>query len=137
MLEIAPGILVDESELRFEFVRATGPGGQNVNKLATAVQLRWDVAATAALPEAAKLRLRRLAGRRMTAEGALVIEARRHRTQEQNRQDALERLKTLVERALQPPKPRRATRPSAAARQKRLEAKKKRGEIKRLRRGEE
>jgi ribosome-associated protein len=137
MLEIAPGILVDESELRVEFVRASGPGGQNVNKLATAVQLRWDVAATAALPEAAKLRLRRLAGRRMTAEGALVIEARRYRTQEQNRQDALERLKTLVERALQPPKPRKATRPSAAARQKRLEAKKKRGEIKRLRRGEE
>lgn len=137
MLEIAPGVQVEESELRFDYLRAAGPGGQNVNKLSTAVQLRWDVTQSTALTEAAKLRLGKLAGRRLTTDGVLVIEARRYRTQEQNRQDALQRLRALVERALQPPKPRKATRPSVASRQKRLEEKKKRGEVKRLRRGEE
>jgi ribosome-associated protein len=137
MMEIAPGIALDESELVFEYVRAAGPGGQNVNKVATAVQLRWDVRQTQALPEAVKARLLRLAGRRLTAEGVLVLDARRYRTQERNRQDALERLAALVQRSAQPPKPRRATRPSTAAREKRLRAKKQRAEVKRLRRGEE
>jgi ribosome-associated protein len=135
MIQITPGFTLDETELQFEYLRAAGPGGQNVNKLSTAVQLRWDLGANQALPIQAKERLRKLAGRRMTAEDVLVIEARRYRTQEQNRQDALQRLVTLVRQALEPPKARKPTRPSAAARQKRLEDKKWRSEIKRLRRG--
>jgi ribosome-associated protein len=135
MIQITPGFALDETELQFEYLRAAGPGGQNVNKLSTAVQLRWDLGANQALPIQAKERLRKLAGRRMTAEDVLVIEARRYRTQEQNRQDALQRLVTLVRQALEPPKARKPTRPSAAARQKRLEDKKWRSEIKRLRRG--
>ncbi|MGE5073807.1 MAG: alternative ribosome rescue aminoacyl-tRNA hydrolase ArfB [Anaerolineae bacterium] len=120
-------------ELSFEFVRASGPGGQNVNKVATSAQLRFDVGASALLPESARARLKALAGRRMTADGMLMIEARRYRTQEQNRADAIARFDALLRRALEKPKARIPTRASAASRQKRLESKKRRGEIKRKR----
>jgi len=132
MLEITPTFHIDERELQFDFVRASGPGGQNVNKVATAVQLRFDVRAST-LPEDAKMRLRALAGQRMTNEGTLLIEAKRFRTQEQNRADALERFVELLHRALVKPKPRKKTRPSAASKEKRLKAKKVRGAHKRLR----
>jgi ribosome-associated protein len=133
-IRVGPGVEIPESELLFEFVRASGPGGQNVNKVATAVQLRWDVAATDALPEDAKERLRRLAGRRLTEEGVLVLDARRFRSQEKNRRDAVERLVTLVRRALEPPRPRRATRPTAASRRQRLDDKRHRSRTKERRR---
>lgn len=132
-MEITPTFFLPDEELHFEFIRASGPGGQNVNKVATAVQLRFDVRASPSLPEEVKTRLMRLAGRKMTAEGVLVIEAKRYRTQEQNRADAELRLTELLQKALLPPKKRRPTRPSAAAKARRLEAKKRRGEIKRLR----
>jgi len=119
---------------------ASGPGGQNVNKVATAVQLRFDVA-RAALPEEVRARVKRLAGKRLTDEGVLVIEARRFRTQEQNRQDALQRLAALLRQAAHPPKPRRKTTPSWAARQRRLDGKRHRSRLKQTRqfhgRGEE
>jgi ribosome-associated protein len=120
-------------ELTFEFVRASGPGGQNVNKVATSAQLRFDASASSVLPEPARARLRSLAGRRMSADGVLMIEARRYRTQEQNRLDAIGRFDALLRRALEKPKPRVPTKASAASRRKRLESKKHRGEIKRSR----
>ncbi len=134
MLEITPEIAIDEGELDERFVRASGPGGQNVNKVATAVQLRFDVAANQVLPEPVKQRLLKLAGSRATDEGVLLIEARRHRTQERNRADARERLGELIRRALEPPKPRRKTKPSRAARKRRLEAKRQRSQTKQARR---
>jgi ribosome-associated protein len=133
MIEVTPNIKIDESELQFEFVRASGPGGQNINKVASAVQLRFDVAHSPALPEDVRSRLAYLAGRRLTDEGILIIEAKRFRTQEQNRQDALDRFLTLIRRASQKPKLRKPTRPTAQSRQRRLEAKKRRGEVKRMR----
>ena len=133
MIQITDAIAIAEREIEESFVRAAGPGGQNVNKLATAVQLRFDVRHSPSLPEDVRVRLERLAGRRLTQEGVLIITARRHRTQERNRQDALDRLVELVQRAARPPTPRRATRPSAAARQRRLDVKQRRGVIKRLR----
>jgi ribosome-associated protein len=114
-------------------VLASGPGGQNVNKVASAVQLRFDVRRSPSLPDEVRARLERLAGRRLTQDGVLVIDARRHRTRERNREDALERLAALIRKAAVPPVPRRPTRPSAAARRRRLEAKARRGTIKRLR----
>lgn len=132
-MEVSPSFSLPDSELILDFVRSSGPGGQNVNKVATAVQLRFDVRASPSLPEAVKARLVRLAGKRMTSEGALVIEAKRYRTQEQNRADAELRLAALIRKALVPPKRRRPTRPSAAAKAKRLEEKRQRGEIKRAR----
>ncbi len=133
-MEISPSLTLPDSELTFEFVRASGPGGQNVNKVATAVQLRFNVRASPSLTEDVKARLIHLAGRRMTADGVLVIEAKRYRAQEQNRADAELRLMALIQKALVPPKKRRPTRPSAAAKAKRLEEKRQRGEIKRARR---
>jgi ribosome-associated protein len=118
-----------ERDVEERFVRGSGPGGQNVNKVATAVELRFDVRASS-LPEDAKERLAALAGSRMTSEGVLVIDSREHRTQAQNREAARERLAALIERASRRPKKRRATKPAAAAREKRLETKKRRGQVK-------
>lgn len=133
MLEITPTLHVDERELQFTFIRSAGPGGQNVNKVATAVQLRFDIPASS-LPNAVKARLIRLAGKRVTADGILIIEARTFRTQEQNRADAIRRLVAWVRKAATPPRPRKKTRPTTASRQARLEAKKKQSAKKRLRR---
>ena len=132
-LVCTPQIALDEAELHESFVRASGPGGQNVNKLSTAVQLRFDVRRSASLPNAVAVRLMRLAGRRLTADGVLVISAQQFRTQERNRADARERLAKLVAEAAVPPVPRRATRPTLASKKRRLEAKTQRGATKRLR----
>lgn len=131
MLEITPNLSIDERELSFEFIRASGPGGQNVNKVATAVQLRFDVARSLSLSDAVKVRLVKLAGRRVTSDGVLVIEAKKYRSQEQNRFDAIQRFSELVRKATEKPKPRRKTKPTRAAKEERLKGKKKRGEIKR------
>ncbi len=133
-MRIDPEVEIDEGELHEEFVRAAGPGGQNVNKVATAVQLRWDVARSPSLPEPVRERLLRLASPSVTDDGVLVINARRYRSQERNRQDARERLAELVRRALRPPKPRQATRPTAASCARRLEGKRRRSAVKRMRR---
>jgi len=132
MLEIAPSFFIDERELQFDFIRAAGPGGQNVNKVATAAQLRFDIRASSLL-EDAKARLLVLAGHRATSEGELLIEAKRFRTQKQNREDAIQRFVELIRRALVKPKPRRKTKASMASKEKRLKAKKVKGEIKRNR----
>ena len=135
MIRITDNISIDESELEESFVRSSGPGGQNVNKLSTAVQLRFNVRNSPSLPNDVALRLMRLAGRRMTKDGVLVLIAQNHRTQERNRAEAQERLIALVQEAAVKPVPRRATKPSKASKQKRLEGKKRRGGIKELRRG--
>jgi ribosome-associated protein len=134
MIRITPSISIGEDELEEHFIRASGPGGQNVNKLASAVQLRFDVRGSPSLSDDVRTRLERLAGRRLTREGVLVINAQRHRTQERNREDARERLFDMIRRAAVAPRVRRATKPTAAARQHRLESKKRRAAIKGLRR---
>jgi ribosome-associated protein len=134
MIRISTRIAVDEREIDESFVRASGPGGQNVNKLSTAVQLRFDVRGSPSLPGDVKARLERLAGTRLTRDGVLVIIAQRHRTQARNRQDALDRLVDLIRRAATPPVARRPTKPTAASRERRIESKKHRAGIKRQRR---
>lgn len=133
VLQCTPLIAIDEAELEESFVRASGPGGQNVNKLSTAVQLRFDVRRSASLPDAVAVRLMRLAGRRLTGEGVIVISAQRFRTQDRNRADARERLAALVAEAAVPPTPRRATRPTLASKTRRLDDKSRRSTTKRLR----
>jgi ribosome-associated protein len=135
MIRVTPSISIAERELEEHFIRAPGPGGQNVNKLASAVELRFDVRRSPSLPDDVRARLERLAGSRLTREGVLVIDAHRHRTQARNRQDARERLVDLIRRAAVAPRPRRATKPTAGSRERRLESKKRRSAIKGLRRG--
>jgi ribosome-associated protein len=133
MVDVTDTLAIPESELVERFVRSTGPGGQNVNKVATAVELRFDVANSASLPEPLRARLLARRDRRLTDEGVLVISAQRFRTQERNREDARERLAAFIAAGLHVPKPRIATRPSRAAKARRLDAKRERGDIKKAR----
>lgn len=127
-------IVIPSAEIKERFVRASGPGGQNVNRVATAVQLRFDAARSPSLPDDVRRRLMRLAGKRLSREGVIVIEARRHRTQELNRKDAFERLMALIQKASERPRPRKPTRPTAGSQRRRLENKLRKGRKKSLRR---
>ena len=133
MIPVTANIVLDESEITESFVRASGPGGQNVNKVASAVQLRFDARRAPSHPADARSRLERMAGSRLTRDGVIVITAQRHRTQARIREDALARLLDLIRRAAQPPLKRRATKPPSAARERRIESKKRRARTKRLR----
>ena len=134
MIRITDNIIIDEKEIKEDFIRASGPGGQNVNKVATAVHLRFDVRNSPSLSEDVRRRLVRLAGRRITVEGILIIKAGRFRTQDRNRQDAINRLADLIRRASVIPKARRQTRPTLLSRKRRMKEKRRRGDIKRARR---
>jgi ribosome-associated protein len=133
MIPVTATIQIDEREIAESFIRASGPGGQNVNKVSTAVQLRFDARRSPSLPEAVRQRLQRLAGSRLTQDGVIVIAAQRFRTQEANRRDALDRLIALIAKAAEPVIPRRATRPTLASRRRRLEGKARRSGVKALR----
>jgi ribosome-associated protein len=133
MPEITPTITIEDSELHFDFIRAAGPGGQNVNKVSSAAQLRFDIVNSPTLPEEVKQRLIKLAGNRVTDEGILLIEAKRFRTQEQNKFDATQRLIELVQKSAIAPKVRKKTKPSVTARAARVSSKKKRGQTKKIR----
>lgn len=130
MIQITPAIEIDEGEIQFEFIRASGPGGQKVNKVATAVQLRFDAANSPSLPDEVRRRLIHLAGKRMTEDGVLVIHARRFRSQDRNRRDAIDRLIALIRKASIQPKSRLKTRPTKASKERRLEAKRRRSRTK-------
>lgn len=134
MLRITSAIAIDEDELEESFVRASGPGGQNVNKVSSAVQLRFAMAASPNLPEPVKARLVRLAGQKLTKDGVIVLTADRFRDQARNREDARARLAALIEAATHAPKPRRATKPTRASQEKRMDSKTKRGAVKAMRR---
>jgi ribosome-associated protein len=136
MIEITPTFSFDETELQYNYVHASGPGGQNVNKVATSVQLRFDVHNSPSLPAEIKARLTKLGGSRMTNDGVLIIEARRYRTQEQNRSDALQRLTSLLHKASQATPLRHATRPTLASKKRRIESKHKHSQIKQARSSE-
>lgn len=133
MICITPGISIREAEIKLDFIRSSGPGGQNVNKVATAVQLRFDVFSSPSLPEDVRRRLVRIAGKRVSKEGVLLIDARRFRTQGRNRQDAVERLVQWIRRAAEKPKKRIKTRPTFSSRERRLEGKRQRSDTKRFR----
>ena len=133
MIRVTSTISIDEREIEESFIRSSGPDGQNVNKLATAVQLRFDVRRSPALPDDVRQRLERLAGRRLTRDGVLIITAQQYRTQERNRQDALDRLLQMIREAAVRPVPRRPTKPTAGSRKRRLEGKRRRSAIKGLR----
>ena len=133
MIPVTPRISLDEGELSVSFIRASGPGGQNVNKVSSAVQLRFDVRNSPSLPEGVKTRLKTLAGRRLTAEGVLVLTAQQYRSQERNREDAVQRLIELIRQAAVVPKARRATKPTLGSKKRRVESKVRRGAIKGLR----
>jgi len=133
MIYITDTLSINEKEIHQEFMRASGPGGQNVNKVATAVKLRFNVRDSSSLPHEIRTRLIGLAGRRMTEDGVLIIDARRFRTQERNRQDAIDRLVELIRKAAQRPKPRHKTRPTLISKRHRLDAKRRRGKTKQMR----
>lgn len=134
MIYITPAIKIDKKEIKLQFIKASGPGGQNVNKLATAVQLRFDVKNSPSFPDDVRTRLVRLAGRRITENGVLIIEAKRFRKQEQNRQDAIDRLVKLIKKASEKPKARIKTKPTLASKKRILAAKQHRRRIKKMRR---
>ena len=133
MIRVTDHIAIAESEVSYQFTPSSGPGGQNVNKVATAAHLRFDVGSSPSLPVDVARRLRSLAGKRMSADGVILIKAQRYRTQERNKEDALARLVSLISRAAEPPRPRRATAPTRASIQRRLDTKSRRGQTKRAR----